>query len=88
MRGILLEVGWIFPKVKNTVYISSGTATGRKRVTVIINNRIVNDIREYLPINDQLIKITLDEKPVKLHMLQVQMPTSESPDNEVKEPNF
>lgn len=51
---------------------------------VIVINRIVNAVEEYLPKNDQLMTRTLEAKPVNLHILQVYMLTSNSPDNEVQ----
>lgn len=64
-----------FQKAKNTVYRFSGTATGRNRVAVIVNERIVNAVREYLHINFRLIEITLEA-------------TSYSSGNEVEELYF
>ncbi|XP_023216842.1 uncharacterized protein LOC111619366 [Centruroides sculpturatus] len=56
--------------------IESTTKNRRNGVAFVIDKCPTKFVEDYEPINDRIIKITISSRPVKLHIIQVYMPTS------------
>lgn len=72
-----------FNTIDHTIYISGADKPGSNGVAFVVDKRMSKYVECYEPISDRIIKITFSSKPVKLHIIQVYMPTSSSSDDEV-----
>lgn len=69
----------------HTVYFSGNEKGGQKGVAFIANQHIAKRVLGYNPINDRLISLRLQAKPINITVIQVYAPTSSATDDVIDE---
>ena len=69
----------------HTVYFSGNEKGGKKGVAFIANQHTAKRVLGYNPINDRLISLRLQAKPINITIIQVYAPTSSATDDVMDE---
>jgi len=69
----------------HTVYFSGNNKGGQKGVAFIANQHIAKRVLGYNPINDRLISMRLQAKPINITIIQVYAPTTSATDDVIEE---